>query len=86
MSHKHHLPWAAAAVILQGFVASAPTHAQQWPSWGNDPGGMKYAALDQINRDNVKSLRIAWRRPAVADELKAQFPNLKGMTAQASTP
>ena len=60
MSHKHHLPWAAAAVILQGFVASAPTHAQQWPSWGNDPGGMKYAALDQINKKNVGRLQVAW--------------------------
>jgi len=31
-----------------------------WPSHGNDPGGSKYSALDQINRGNVGDLRQAW--------------------------
>ena len=33
----------------------------EWPHWGADLGSSKYSALDQINRDNVKNLRIAWR-------------------------
>jgi quinoprotein glucose dehydrogenase len=33
----------------------------EWPHWGADLGSTKYSALDQINRDNVKNLRIAWR-------------------------
>ncbi len=33
----------------------------EWPHWGGDLGGTKYSPLDQINRDNVKNLRIAWR-------------------------
>jgi len=33
----------------------------EWPHWGGDLGGSKYSPLDQINRDNVKNLRIAWR-------------------------
>ena len=33
----------------------------EWPHWGGDLGSSKYSALDQINRDNVKNLRIAWR-------------------------
>jgi Protein of unknown function (DUF1353) len=30
-----------------------------WPAYGRDPGGSRYS-LAQINRSNVKSLRIAW--------------------------
>src|SRR5688572_1087111 len=33
----------------------------EWPHWGGDLGSSKYSALDQINRDNVKNLRVAWR-------------------------
>ena len=33
----------------------------EWPHWGGDLGSTKYSPLDQINRDNVKDLRIAWR-------------------------
>jgi quinoprotein glucose dehydrogenase len=31
-----------------------------WPSYGNDPGGMRYSALSQINHDNVTHLKVAW--------------------------
>jgi len=33
---------------------------QQWPSYGGDPGGMKYSPLAQINRSNVGELELAW--------------------------
>jgi len=33
----------------------------EWQHWGADLAGTKYSPLDQINRDNVKTLRIAWR-------------------------
>ena len=32
-----------------------------WPYWGGDAGSTRYSALDQINKDNVKNLEIAWR-------------------------
>ncbi|MGH8693437.1 MAG: pyrroloquinoline quinone-dependent dehydrogenase [Burkholderiales bacterium] len=31
-----------------------------WPFVGGDAGGMRYSALDQINRKNVKDLQVAW--------------------------
>jgi quinoprotein glucose dehydrogenase len=31
-----------------------------WPTYANDPGSSKYAALDQIDRNNVRRLQIAW--------------------------
>jgi quinoprotein glucose dehydrogenase len=47
------------------FVAAnsvvAETHdGVDWPRVGNDAGCMRYAQLDQINRDNVKRLEPAW--------------------------
>src|SRR5262245_65006537 len=35
----------------------APT---DWPTFGNDPGGQRYAPLMQINADNVTKLVRAW--------------------------
>jgi len=31
-----------------------------WPTWGGPPGASKYSTLDQINRDNVQDLEVAW--------------------------
>lgn len=44
--------------LLTLFAAHAS--AQDWPSWGGDAGGMKYSALEQINKKNVRSLKAAW--------------------------
>ncbi len=50
---------------------SAPR--QDWPIYGGDPNGDRYSPLRQINRQNVKQLRVAWRsrcrnRRRLADE------------------
>ena len=47
----------AAATIL---LLSSSLLAQDWQSWGNDPGGAKYSALKQINKNNVAQLKVAW--------------------------
>jgi len=33
---------------------------QEWPYYGADPGGTRYSPLDQINRENVRRLKVAW--------------------------
>jgi hypothetical protein len=33
---------------------------KHWSSYGNTAGGSRFAALDQITRDNVKNLQVAW--------------------------
>ena len=33
----------------------------EWRSYAGEPGSTKYSPLDQINKENAKSLRIAWR-------------------------
>ena len=34
--------------------------ATGWPSYGGQPSGTKYSALDQINTGNVEKLAVAW--------------------------
>ena len=42
-----------------------------WRHYGNDAGGSRFAALDDINLDNVGSLKEAWRfRTGVEDDFK----------------
>jgi quinoprotein glucose dehydrogenase len=38
----------------------APRDAAEWPAYGRDPGGMRHSPLDQITRDNVQDLAVAW--------------------------
>lgn len=34
--------------------------ASDWRYYGRDPGGARYAPVDQINRENVDELQVAW--------------------------
>ncbi len=48
-------------VALTGFLwAALPVFAQQWHHVGGDPGGSKYSPLDEINKENVAELKVAW--------------------------
>jgi quinoprotein glucose dehydrogenase len=67
---------------LLGLVAVVGLHSQsraprEWSYYGGDHGFTRYAPLDQITRDNVKQLKIAWRRPAVDTALTGAFPDLR---------
>src|ERR1700676_30253 len=73
----------AAGPPLQGQNA---TKGGEWPNHGGDKGFMRYSPLDQINKETVKSLHIAWQRPAVAPELRARYPALKYGNKFLSTP
>jgi quinoprotein glucose dehydrogenase len=54
------------AVFLIGFAIGHPARCQplptqyDWPSYGRDPGGMRYSPLTQIDRQNVAQLKVAW--------------------------
>jgi quinoprotein glucose dehydrogenase len=55
------------SVLCLLLSASFPLAAQQgarngeWRAYAGEPGSTKYSPLDQINRENAKNLRIAWR-------------------------
>ena len=47
--------------LFAGSAAFAQTPANtDWPNYGNDPGGMRYSPLTEINRENVANLKVAW--------------------------
>ncbi|WP_398474500.1 membrane-bound PQQ-dependent dehydrogenase, glucose/quinate/shikimate family [Tardiphaga sp.] len=49
------------AAVDTGKVKVTPeTEQKNWDNWGNNPGGERFAALDQINRSNVNKLKVAW--------------------------
>ena len=47
-------------IALAALAIPLLTGAQEWPSYGGDPGGMKYSPLKQIDKTNVERLRPAW--------------------------
>src|ERR1051325_9673312 len=40
--------------------AAALSGQNDWPTYGHDPGGMRYSTLAQINTGNVSRLARAW--------------------------
>src|SRR5665213_2380367 len=46
---------------LGGGAAQSPQHsASDWPTYGGDPGGMRYTTARQITPSNVSTLTPAW--------------------------
>ena len=64
---------AAAAALTAGQETvrpRTPTAAQEWRTYGHDPGGMRFSPVAQITPANVGQLSVAWvyhmRPPAAA--------------------
>src|ERR1041384_1575235 len=74
---------ASAATLL---VRAEDTSSGEWRSSGGDSTYKRYSPLAQINRDNVKNLRVAWRRPGLDPKLAQQFPKLRTNNYLRSTP
>jgi glucose dehydrogenase len=58
----------------------------EWPYYSGDNHSTKYSPLDQIDRDNVARLRVAWRRPQVDPALLASNPELRLANRYTATP
>ena len=76
----------AAAAMSAVLASQTPGPRAEWRYFGGDKGFTRYSPLDQINRDNVGRLRIAWRRPAVNSKVMASFPELRPNPYLRSTP
>ena len=78
--------------LLVTLLAASPVFAQhgtvdgEWRSYNGDIGSTKYAPLDQINRDNVGTLRIAWRRSSVDPSILEKAPDLRFGNTLRATP
>ena len=77
-------PIAAAVVILAvggvlaaGARQAAISPAGEWTHYGGNAGSQKYSPLDQITRDNVSRLGVAWRWTSPDNPLVAADPLLR---------
>ena len=67
-------------------LAQDETRTGEWRSSGGDSAYTRYSPLAQITRDNVKNLRILWRRPALDPRVPQQFPKLRTNNYLRATP
>ncbi|GAA5007995.1 glucose/quinate/shikimate family membrane-bound PQQ-dependent dehydrogenase [Acinetobacter puyangensis] len=56
-----HPTVSASGQALPLIPVDAEKQQVNWAHYGNDEGGSRFSALDQINRDNVKNLKEVWR-------------------------
>jgi quinoprotein glucose dehydrogenase len=82
----------SALIGLTLLVAAGPLVAQhgtrhgEWLGHGGEAGFTRYAPLDQIDAGNVGALEIVWRRAGVAEELRAEHPDIRWGSQLRSTP
>ena len=68
------------AVLISGgalrerLIAQREQPRAEWRYYSGDNGSTKYSPLDQIDRSNVASLKVAWRRPQVDASLLQGTP------------
>ncbi|WP_049623007.1 pyrroloquinoline quinone-dependent dehydrogenase [Frateuria defendens] len=60
MPAPSHLARCIAAGLGASLAGTALAASGDWPAYGNDPGGMRFSPLTQIDRGNVARLQPAW--------------------------
>jgi len=77
-----------AVLVGSSIITAVAQHkpAGEWRSYGGDKGLTRYSPIDQINRDNVKGLRVVWRRPALDPQISDKFPDLVSSNYFRGTP
>ena len=78
----------AIAVLMGAAVAWAQQGARggEWARYGADAGTTKYAPLDQVDKQNVSRLRVAWQRPAVDPSITSRVPDFSYSNNFRATP
>ncbi len=62
------------------------TVSAAWTYFGGQAAFNRYSPLDQINRQNVETVQVLWRRPAIDPQLIAVYPDLPFTNYQRATP
>lgn len=78
------IPLVASVGLLAQGAGGAPSG--EWRYYTGDLGSTRYSPLAQITADNVKNLRVVWRRTAVDPELRQAFPDASPSNYLRSTP
>jgi quinoprotein glucose dehydrogenase len=59
-------------LLINIAAAALPNNDSDWTAYAHDAGGTRYSPLAQINRDNVKNLKVAWTYRTGAAELRGR--------------
>ena len=89
-----YMRWSAGVTLVAALAvgggllvrAQDETKNGEWRSSGGDSAYTRYSPLAQITRDNVKNLKVLWRRPALDPKLQQQFPKLRTNNYLRATP
>ena len=74
---------AAAAAILP---AQTSDPEGEWPVYARTNASTRYSSLDQINKDTVANLRIAWRQSATPADVRQGRPDPPPLPNYQNTP
>ena len=62
----------ALSLAVGALAQNRPRASGEWPAYGRDPGGSRYSPLTEINRENVKNLKVAWTYRTGAADVKGR--------------
>ena len=89
-TEPRRLIWLALAAALAIFAAPGAaqegTEQGQWRHYAGDQSSTRYSPLDQINRDNVGDLEIAWKWSSVDDDVDESSGRRRGQGQFKVTP
>lgn len=64
----------ALVAVGTGLRAQRAATSPSWLTWGGDSAFTRYSPLDQITKDNVGDLRVAWQWQTVDRDIQASNP------------
>ena len=71
--HRLYILLFLAVLLGIGVLAKSKSSADgDWPAYGRDSGGSRYSPLNEINRSNVTSLKMAWTYRTGAVDVKGR--------------
>src|SRR5262245_47545372 len=71
---------------LRPTVWGAEAEDSEWRAYGGRKSGDKYSPLDQVNKDTVRNLKIAWRQSATPVEVREGRTNAPIPSSYEHTP
>ena len=73
-------------MLYSALVQIASRKTTDWKNYGNDPGGQRYARIDQITPKNINRLKVAWTFRTEEYELYEDQDYLVNRAAFEATP
>src|SRR5262249_31087689 len=77
---------AVGMIVLGALQVHTQGKTIDWRYFGGDKAFTRYSPADQITRDNVRNLRVVWRRRATNASFTQAFPQLRVNAYLRATP